>query len=141
MTKKVFDPEQLSIVIGSSGINGFAEDSMLTIEMEDPTYTISYDISGEATRFKSKRSSATITLRLTQSSPSNDLLSGYLELDRVTNGGMFEMVIKDGSGTSLFSSLYVFVEQAPTVEFGAENKTREWTLKATSVSHFVGGVR
>lgn len=44
-------------------------------------------------------------------------------------------------GTSLFSSTSAYVEQVPQVEFGAEAKTREWVIKATNVSNFVGSIK
>ena len=74
-------------------------------------------------------------------SPSNDLLSSYVELDRVSNAGVFPLMIKDNNGTSLFTSTAAFVEQVPSVEFANENKNREWVIKATNVTKFIGGLK
>lgn len=141
MAIKVYDPTQVGIIVGTSPMNGFAEDSMITIEMEDPQYSISTDISGEATRFKVNKSIAKVTIRLTQTSPSNDLLSSYVEADRVSNAGVFPLMIKDNNGTSLFTSTAAFIEQVPSMEFANENKNREWVIKATNVTKFIGGLK
>ena len=141
MTIKVYDPTQVGIIVGTSPMNGFAEDSMITIEMEDPQYVVATDISGAPTRFKTNKAIAKITLRLTQSSLSNDTLSSYVEADRVSNAGVFPLMIKDNNGTSLFTSTAAFIEQVPSVEFANENKNREWIIKATNITKFVGGLK
>ena len=122
-------------------MNGFAEDSMITIDMEDPQYVVSTDISGAPTRFKVNKSIAKVTIRLTQTSPSNDLLSSYVEADRISNAGVFPLMIKDNNGTSLFTSTAAFIEQVPSMEFANENKNREWVIKATNVTKFIGGLK
>ena len=71
MAIKVYDPTQVGAIVGTSPINGFAEDSMITIEMEDPQYVVATDISGSPTRFKTNKALAKVTIRLTQTSPSN----------------------------------------------------------------------
>jgi|JFJP01.1.fsa_nt_gi hypothetical protein len=141
MAIKVYDPTQVGVIVGTSPINGFAEDSMITIEMEDPQYVVATDISGSPTRFKTNKALAKVTIRLTQTSPSNDLLSSYVELDRISNAGVFPLMIKDNNGTSLFTSTAAFVEQVPSVEFANENKNREWVIKATNVAKFIGGLK
>ena len=141
MANKVYDPTQVGVIVGTSPINGLSNDSMITIEMEDPQYILSTDISGEATRCRVNKSIAKVTIKLTQMSPSNDLLSSYVELDRVSNAGVFPLMIKDNNGTSLFTSTAAFVEQVPSVEFANENKNREWVIKATNVTKFIGGLK
>jgi len=141
MANKVYDPTQVGVIVGTSPINGFSEDSIITIEMEDPQYVVSTDISGAPTRFKVNKSIAKVTIRLTQTSPSNDLLSSYVELDRVSNAGVFPLMIKDNNGTSLFTSTAAYVDQVPSMEYASETKDREWVIKATNVTKFIGGLK
>jgi len=141
MAHKVYDPNQLSVIFGVSPIVGFAEDTMINIDVEDPQYNINSDIHGEVTRFKVNKNLAKITITLTQSSSSNDLLSNYVELDRQNNSGVFLVMIKDTNGTTLFSSTAAYVEQVPSIEFGNDNKTREWVIRATNVTKFIGGIK
>jgi hypothetical protein len=129
MAIKTYDPNELSIVIGNKAINGFAEDSSITIEFGTPT------------RFKLNKNVAKITLNLTQSSSSNDVLSSFVELDRVNNAGVFTIMIKDNSGTTLFASPECYIDQIPSVEFGNDNKDRSWTIIAIRPTKFIGGVK
>lgn len=141
MAIKVFDPNQISVVAGVSPIQGFAEDSMLSIEGEDAKYIITSDIHGNTTRFRQNKNIAKVTLTLTQSSPSNDVLSSFLEADSQNNAGVFNFMIKDNSGTSLFTSVSAYIEKQAVVEFGNDNKNREWTIICINPSNFVGGVK
>lgn len=141
MAIKVFDPNQTSVVAGVSSIQGFAEDSMLSIETEDAKYGITSDVHGDVTRFRQNKNIAKVTLTLTQSSPSNDVLSSFLEADRKSNAGVFNFMIKDNSGTTLFTSVNAYVEKQAMVEFGNDNKNREWTIICINPSNFVGGIK
>lgn len=141
MSSKVYDPHQLSVVFGVTPINGFAEDTMISIDVEEPQYNATTDIHGNVTRFRVNRNMAKITITLTQSSPSNDVLSSYVEADRINNSGIFAVMIKDPNGTTLFSSTDAYVEQVPSTSFGNDNKDREWIIRATSINNFIGGVK
>lgn len=141
MSSKVYDPQQLSVIFGVVPISGFAEDTMVNIDTEDPQYNATTDIHGNVTRFKVNKNLAKITITLTQSSPSNDVLSSYVEADRINNSGTFPVMIKDPNGTTLFSSTSAYVEQVPSVEFGNDNKNREWLIRATNINKFIGGVK
>ena len=140
MAHKTFDPSQLSVVFGTSAMVGFAEDTMISVETEDQQYNDNTDIHGNVTRYKVNRNTARITLTLTESSVSNDVLSNYAELDRASDAGSFPIMIKDPNGTTLFSSTSGYVLQKPSVDFGMEAKNREWQIKATNVSNFIGGI-
>jgi hypothetical protein len=141
MSSKVYDPHQLSVVFGVTPINGFAEDTMISIDVEEPQYNATTDVHGNVTRFRVNKNMAKITITLTQSSPSNDVLSSFVEADRINNSGTFPVMIKDPNGTTLFSSTSSYVEQVPSVEFGNDNKNREWLIRATSINNFIGGVK
>jgi hypothetical protein len=141
MAIKVFDPNQIGVIVGVSAIQGFAEDSMLAVDNEDAKYGITSDVHGDVTRFRQNKNIAKVTLTLTQSSPSNDVLSSFLEADRKSNAGVFNFMIKDNSGTTLFTSVNAYVEKQATVEFGNDNKNREWTIICINPSNFVGGVK
>lgn len=141
MSSKVYDPHQLSVVFGVTPINGFAEDTMISIDVEEPQYNATTDIHGNVTRFRVNKNMAKITITLTQSSPSNDVLSSFVEADRINNSGTFPVMIKDPNGTTLFSSTSSYVEQVPSIEFGNDNKNREWLIRATSINNFIGGVK
>jgi hypothetical protein len=138
MKQKSFDANQLSVVFGVTPITGFAKDTSLTIETENPQYHHNTDLHGNATRYRINDTSAKITLTLTQSSSSNTLLSNYVELDRQNDSGVFPIFIKDANSTTLFTSTSAYIMQVPSNEYGEDGKTREWVLMASGVSHYIG---
>jgi hypothetical protein len=138
MTRKVYDPKQLSVVFGITPIVGFAEDTMISIESESPKYNSNHDIHGNVTRYRVNKRVAKITVTLVQSSKSNDLLSNYAELDEVSNGGVFTIMIKDPHGTTLFSCPEAWIIEPPKLEFGTEGKNREWVIEANNFSQYIG---
>ncbi len=140
MAKKTFDPNQLTVSIGSHTATGFAEGTMLSIDMDDQRYNTEVDANGNSIRYKINNNNATITLTLNQGSPTNDILSTFVNLDRQTDTGVFPMSIKDNRGSTLITSIGAYVEKTPTVDFGTTGNNREWVLKATEVGFFVGGL-
>lgn len=138
MKQKSFDANQLSVVFGVTPITGFAKDTSLTIETENAQYNYNTDLHGNVTRYRINDNSAKITLTLTQSSSSNDLLSNYVELDNQSDSGVFPIFIKDANSTTLFTSTSASIMQVPSNEYGEDEKNREWVIMASGNSHYIG---
>jgi Protein of unknown function (DUF3277) len=140
MATKTFDPNQLTMVFGTSIMTGYADGTMLSIAFDEQRYNTEVDANGNSIRYKINNNNATITITLNQASPSNDVLSVYMNLDRQSDTGVFPISIKDNRGSSLFTSIGAYVESTPSVEFGTTGNNREWVIKATDVGFFVGGL-
>ncbi len=140
MANNTFDPNQLAVTIGTHIATGFAAGTMLTVTLDEQRYNTEVDAHGTSSRYKLNNNNATITLTLTQASPTNDVLSIFFNADRQADTGVFPITIKDNRGTSLISSLGCYVESTPSVSFGDTGNNREWVLKATDVGFFVGGL-
>ncbi len=80
-----------------------------------------------------------ITITLAQTSPSNDVLSGFMLLDETKGAGVVPIICKDNSGRSTFFAATGWVQQPPEVEFGKEITEREWVFDCTDLDIFVGG--
>jgi len=78
-------------------------------------------------------------LTLAQTSPSNDVLSGIAQADRLTNSGVVPVLIQDFSGRSVHVSAFGWVRRVPSAEFGKEISNREWVLDLADYDPFVGG--
>ena len=139
MSKAIYDPNEVTVSVGNTPIYGFDNDSMISIEFDEPSYKKDTDLSGDSVFFKSHNTDCKITLKIKQTSPSNDVLSSYVQANRISNAGIFPVMIKDGNGKTLITSEAALVEQTPTVEFGGENKNREWVIIALRARNFVGG--
>ena len=137
MTTKAYDAAKLSVVLGSIPIHGFAEDRMFEIDFEDDLYKETFDNRGEVYLSKISRNTATLTLCLLQSSPSNNVLSSFVEANRVNDSGMCPIIIKDNNSTTIFACATAYVKQVPKVSYSSDKGVREWVIRATNVSKFI----
>lgn len=136
-----YDADQIAIVFGGIKIDsGFAEDSMVKIEMDEKAFTYIVGVDGSVTRSKTKNKVAKITLSLMQSSYINDQLSALLILDLAApNGaGVAPFLLKDVNGTTLCAGAHCWIEKPPDQEFKRAAGPREWPLICSDLNVFVG---
>jgi hypothetical protein len=119
-------------------MSGYADGTFLNVDRDENAFTKVTGADGTSTRVKSNNRSGSMTLTLKQSSPSNDVLSGFASLDELSNTGVVPILIKDLSGNSLFFSATGWVQKFPSSEFGKEINNREWVLDLVDVDMFVG---
>lgn len=136
---KTYDPSQLQIIVGGFQISGFADGSFVTVARNADAFALYMGTDGEGTRAKSNNKSGRITFTLAQSSDSNAILSGIAAADELANSGVIPVLVKDGSGISLYAAETAWIVKYPDSEFGREVGTREWILETDSLAVFVGG--
>ena len=138
MALRTFDPRLVNILIGGVPMQGFADGTFLSIDRDEDAFVKVVGADGTSTRIKSNNRSATLTLTLKQSSPSNDVLSGFAALDELSNTGVVPVLVKDNSGNSIYFSATGWVQKYPLSEFSKEISNREWTLDLVDTDIFVG---
>jgi hypothetical protein len=138
MSVRTYDPKSVVVTIGGVPMSGYADGTFLNVDRDENAFTKVTGADGTSTRVKSNNRSGSMTLTLKQSSPSNDVLSGFASLDELSNTGVVPILIKDLSGNSLFFSATGWVQKFPSSEFGKEINNREWVLDLVDVDMFVG---
>lgn len=136
-----YDADQVALVFGSIKIDsGFAEDSMVKIEMDEKGFTYVVGVDGSVTRSKTKNKVAKITIMLMQSSYLNDQLSALyvLDLNAANGAGIAPFLLKDINGTTLCAAAHCWIEKPPDQEFKRGASAREWNLIASDMNVFVG---
>lgn len=139
MGVRTFDPKSVIITIGGFVMSGFADGTFLEITADKQQFTKVTGADGFTTRVKSNDYGAVMTLTLSQSSPSNDVLSGILALDRAANAGVVPIFVKDMSGSTVFFAATGWIQQFPDSSFGNEINNRGWTIDLADVDIFIGG--
>lgn len=139
MAVRTFDPKSVIITIGGVPMSGYADGTFLEITADNAQFTKVIGADGYATRVKSNNYGGVMTLTLSQSSPSNDVLSGFLALDRAANRGVVPILIKDMSGSTVIFSATGWIQQFPDIAFGNEINNRAWTIDLTDIDILVGG--
>jgi hypothetical protein len=135
---RTYDPKEVIITIGGVPMSGFSDGTFLEIDRNEPTWQLVVGADGFTTRGKTNNFSGTLTLTLKQSSPSNDVLSGFMAIDEATNSGVVPVLVKDLSGNSVYFSARAWINQYANSTFGKAISDRQWTLSMDSADIFVG---
>ena len=138
MALRTYDPKSVVVSIGGVPMGGYADGTFLLIDRDENAFTKVTGADGTSTRVKSNNRSGSMTITLKQSSPSNDILSGFAALDELSNTGVVPILIKDLSGNSLYFSATGWIQKFPSSEFGKEINNRDWILDLVDVDIFVG---
>ena len=136
---KTYDPSKLSVIVGGFIISGFAEDSLVTVGRREDTFTLTMGADGEGTRSKTNDKSGDVKITLMQTSASNAILTAYAKADELQNAGVFSLLIKDDSGSSIYSAEQAWVVKPPEAEFGKAATTREWSIQTDNLDWNEGG--
>ncbi|WP_066733542.1 phage structural protein [Cupriavidus sp. D384] len=140
MTTHTYDPARINVTVGAATLSGFAEDSFIGIEELGDGVTSKAGADGEVARAMSSDRRCRVTIKLLQTSRSNDLLSSLLQADRLSGGnGLFPVAVADLRGRSVLHASEAWVVKLPTSEFGKEVGEREWIIETGGGTYFVGG--
>lgn len=138
MAVRTYDPKSVVITIGGVPMSGFSDGTFLEVDRDEPTWTKVVGADGLVTRGKTNNFSGTLTLTLKQSSPSNDVLSGFMAIDEATNQGIVPVLVKDLSGNSIYFSARAWITQYANSTFAKDISDRQWVLSLDEVDMFVG---
>ncbi len=139
MSVKTYDPKQISVVIGSQPIHGFADGDFVAVERNEDDWTLLVGADGESTRAKNANKSGKITLTLLASSASNDYLSDLQKADELSGTATFGALIKDSFGTSIYSAATLWCVKQPPATFSKDAGTREWVFETDELIQYAGG--
>lgn len=141
MATATYDPKDVSIIIGSHIVSGFADGTFIRVERNNAMWTTQTGASGETVRQKSNDRSGKITISLMEHSPTNDILAGYLQADEVKNAGTFPFIMTHAGRNEIHEATQCWVENAPGTEKGKDASTREWVLQTGELATFSGGMK
>ena len=136
---KTYDPGQVSVTFGPVILSGFADGEQIVVEPNVESFTLHMGAQGDGARTRSRDKSARVTVRLLQTSASNDLLSAIQNLDRAGGLGIFPLMVKDNGGRSIHLAENAWLVAPPSSAYGAEAGAREWIFETDSMEDFNGG--
>ena len=137
---KAWNPDELLVDVFGSIIEGFAEGSLLTIKDESPRIMSVVGTTGEIAVSRTADKRTNVTLRLLQTSNSNDVLAAQDALADFTPGlaGWGPINIRDLNGRSLYEGKAIIAER-PEAGFNRTAESREWKLLCVFTKRFDGG--
>jgi hypothetical protein len=142
---KTYSPEFTNVVISNETTNhiitDYAEGGFISLEPTTERFVPVYGAKGESYRAHNPVKAFDLTLTLSQTSHSNDILSMLLDADRESLEGPFTLTFKDSSGTTIFTENSAYIGQEPSQSFsgGGTIESREWTIHLPNPSYRIGG--
>lgn len=136
MSKKIktYNPKEVTVSCGSHIVEGFADDSFITIEFNGDGITKKVGCDGEIARAVSPDDTFKVKIVLLQTSDSSAYFSQMADLDRDTGEGMFPILIKDLKGGQVFSTEAAWVVKKSPLNRGKDTNNREWELDTGSAT-------
>ena len=134
-----YDPSEITFTFGGFALTGFAEGSFITVEYDEDSFTLDVGTDGEGARNKNANRAGKFTVKLMQTSSSNDILSSFYRADRLSNSGIAPAMCKDNLGRSLHMAESAWVEKSPSADYAKESGVREWVIRTHHLEDFVGG--
>jgi len=139
MAVKLYNAKQVSVIVGTRVLTGFAEDAMVTVERDEDSWTKQVGVDGETTRSRSNNNGGKVTIQLMQTSDDNDFLSGINQADEVSANGVLPITVRDQNGRTLCFSPSGWIMKPPSSEFNREATGREWVIDCAELAMFTGG--
>lgn len=132
-----YSPDDVTLIIGGYQAAGW---NSISIMRRSNGFVTVAGIRGKHTRVPSGDTSATITLTVIQTSPTNDVLSSVHSMDLIDGAARISLTLKDRSGRSVFSSDEAYIVGYPETTFSGQFEQRVWNIFCqTTGSYTVGG--
>ena len=138
MTPKTYDPKFVSVIAGGIPLTGFPDGTFVSYTRDEDTYNKQIGADGVVSRSKTNNRSGVLTLTLQQTSQGNDVLTGFFNLDELSNSGVFVIVIKDVLGTTILQGS-AWIKKPADIVYSKEIEGREWTIDVSEESPLVIG--
>lgn len=136
---KTYAPDKVTVVFGGAILTGYAEDSFIKIEMSTEAFTMHVGGDGEVSRTRNVDRTGKVTVKLKQTSDSNDILSAFYTADITSLQGYLPVIVKDNAGRTVAAGSSAWIQKLPDTEFGKEIGEREWIIDVADLNYFVGG--
>lgn len=127
-TVKTYNCREVIVTFGSKIIDGFADDSFVTIEAAGEGTSSVCGCDGEHSRSMDPNRAMNVKISLNQTSDSNKYLNKMLKLDQETGEGILPLMITDLRGGLLAHADEAWIKKRPSTVYGKTTQNREWEI-------------
>lgn len=131
-----YSPTDVYLTLGEYPVAGWQD---ITIERSVAGFKPTRGIRGKNGRIRNNDTSATITLTLSQFSPSNNILNEIHTQDLQYGTGRIELQLADKSGDSVFKSNEAYIEDFPATKYSDSFESRVWKIFCQKTDWKLGG--
>jgi hypothetical protein len=139
MSVRTYDPGKVSFVFSGIIATGYADDEFIAVERMTDTWMDSAGTDGYVTRARSGDNRGTITVTLSQTSPTNDAFQALALADELSGNGAGYALLRDASGRTICSADTAWIVKPPAVSFGRSPVNRVWVIRASNLIIATGG--
>jgi hypothetical protein len=140
MALDVYAPADITVLLGGVvKLSGYLNGTFLEISKDIQPYVSEITCDDVTGRLYRRNRNYTIKFSISQTSESNTLLSRLQAFDEATQLGMFPLLIKDNSGSTLMFAPTCWIEEIPIQTFSDGIEGRTWGIKATGCVGVIGG--
>lgn len=136
---RTYSPDRVLVLVSGVPMGGFAEDTFVEITPLADLSTMQVGADGEVARSISTNKCCTVAITLQQTSPSNDVLSGILEVDAATGSAIFPVMVQDLLGRTMFAVSQAWISKRPAMTFAREVSDRTWELTTGKPAIWIAG--
>ena len=134
-----YDPKRVVVYYQGIRLEGFMDGTFVTAEYDEDNFEGFSGADGDVTRIRNRNEMGTVTITLTQSSPSNDSLAAQHEVDLLSGVGYGALMVKDLNGTEFVTAAQAWIKKAATVSFADGVEGREWAFGCAKIKVSPGG--
>jgi hypothetical protein len=131
-----------SVACGTAPISGWGPQDAFTATPVSDAMGDEIGIDGDVTSFIINDDRWDVSLKLQESSPSNDILTAlYLANKASANGtAYFTFLAQDNNGRTKLSGSKAWIMKLPPVTVSGGVNVREWGIRVADMAVFIGGL-
>lgn len=134
-----YDPTQIVVIVGGAPMVGIADGTFVKVTRDEDSFKKYVGADGEVTRARNKNRGGTVEITLSQSSPSNDVLSAFAIAGEMGDGDIVPVMVQDLAGSTLEFAGEAWVKKPADSEYGKDVAGRAWVIDCASLDRMVGG--
>ena len=131
MTVRQYDPKLITLQFAGIVVEGYADGSFVEVEQTTESFTSYGGTDGTVSRSKSSDERSMVTVKLSQTSPTNALFSALHQRDKdLPNGaGVGQFLLEDRGGSLLVRGDEAWIVSRPKLERDRTVKEQEWKIE------------
>lgn len=140
MAVKNYNPDEVSVILGTSILGGFADGDSIKVTQNEDDFTLVVGSQGQGTRTRNANKSARVELAFQQTSESNAVMQAALNADRNSSSGVtLPFLLKDNSGNDLHTAETMWIVKQSDASYGKDATNRVWILETDRMVSSLGG--
>lgn len=133
------NPDDYVFIFDDHIVDGYINGTQVGIVYTNDAFTPYKGNDGESARVMTNDTSATITLTISQISPSNDVFSEKLSKDLSTGNEIVDVSFKDNRGTTVLDGSGAYILKFADVTVSNTIEARTWRIYASYLEGTIGG--